>query len=129
MRHLLAMPVLCAALIACTAPAAPHPGGTFTLERGQRLALAQGVSLSFDTVEDSRCPPGVRCAWAGKLSYRFSIRRGDAADTFTLSPDAASAAPQTLDGRRIELDTSNIPAPPAPGTTITYRATLTITPP
>ena len=129
MRHLLALPVVCATLVACAAPAAPRPGGTFTLERGQAVEVAPGVSLHFEAVEDSRCPPGVRCVWAGKLSYRFSIRRGgDAPEMVTLSPEQPGALPAALPGHRIVLDERAIPAPPAPGTSITYRATISVAP-
>ena len=126
MRHLL-LPVACIALAACATPAAPRPAGPFTLERGASIDLAPGVTLTFDGVDDSRCPPGVQCVWAGRLGYRFSIRRGgDAPESFTLSPAQPQAAPGVLAGGRILLDTATIPAPPAPGAAIVYRATLTL---
>jgi hypothetical protein len=129
MRHLLLLPAACIALAACAAPAAPRPAGTFTLERGASTDVAPGVTLTFESVDDSRCPPGVQCVWAGRLSYRFSIRRGgDAPETFTLSPAQPEAAPGALGGGRILLDTATIPAPPAPGAAITYRATITLVP-
>jgi hypothetical protein len=129
MRHLLLLPVACIALAACAAPAAPRPAGSFTLERGASAELAPGVTLTFDAVDDSRCPPGVQCVWAGRLNYRFSIRRGgDAPESFTLSPAQPEAAPGALAGRRILLDTATIPAPPAPGTVIAWRATITLVP-
>jgi hypothetical protein len=130
MRHLLFLPVFCATLAACAAPAAPRPAGTFTLERGASAEVAPGIVVTFDSVDDSRCPPGVRCVRAGKLSYRFSIRRGgDAPDTFSLSPGQPGAAPAVLGGRRIVLDDSAIPPAPAQGASIDYRATFTIIPP
>jgi len=133
MRHLLLVPAACIALAACAAPAAPRPAGTFmlelTLERGASAELAPGVTLTFESVDDSRCPPGVQCVWAGRLGYRFSIRRGgDAPESFTLSPAQPEAAPGALAGARILLDTATIPAPPAPGAAIVYRATLTLVP-
>ena len=129
MRHLLLPPVACIALAACAAPSAPRPAGTFTLERGASFDLAPGVTLTFESVDDSRCPPGVQCVWAGKLSYRFSIRRGsDAPESFTLSPAQPEAAPGALAGSRILLDTATIPAPPASGAAIMYRATITLVP-
>lgn len=129
MRHLSALSVLCATLAACAAPAAPRPAGSFTLERGQSAEVAPGVTLTFEAVDDSRCPPGVRCVWAGKLSYRFSIRRGsDAPETFVLSPGQPGAAPAVLAGRRIVLDEGAIPPAPAQGAAITYRLTFTIVP-
>ena len=128
MRHLL-LPAACIALAACATPAAPKPAGPFTLERGASAELAPGVTLTFESVDDSRCPPGVQCVWAGRLSYRFSIRRGgDAPESFILSPAQPEAAPGTLAGARLQLDTATIPAPPAQGAAIVYRATLTIIP-
>jgi len=130
MGHRLLPHLLCLTLAACAAPATPQAAGPFTLERGQGVELAPGLSLRFDAVDDSRCPGGVQCIWAGKLDYRFSIRRAGAAlDSFTLSPGQPSATPAALDGRRIVLDQSSIPAPAAPGVALAYRATLTILPP
>jgi hypothetical protein len=129
MRHLLLLPAACIALAACAAPAAPRPAGTFTLERGASAELAPGVTLAFERVDDSRCPPGVQCVRAGRLSYRFSIRRGsDAPESFTLSPAQPEAAPGALSGGRLRLDTATIPAPAAPGAAIMYRATITMLP-
>lgn len=128
MRHLFALAILCAMLFGCATPAPPVLG-TFTLEPGQDLAVGPDTRLHFDTVDDSRCPPNVHCIWAGKLSYRFSVRRGGAApDTFELSPAQPDAAPAALGGRRILLDPAAIPAPPAPGMPASYRATITIVP-
>ena len=130
MRHLLALPVACIALAACAAPGAPRPAGPITLAPGQSAEVAPGVTVTFESFEDSRCPPGVHCVWAGKLSYRFSIRRGsDAPESFTLAPGQPDAAPAALAGRRIALDEDALPAPPAPDTAITYRATLRLSPP
>lgn len=126
MRHLLLLPAACIALAAC---ATPRPAGPFTLERGARFDLAPGVVITFESVDDSRCPPGVQCIWAGRLSYRFSIRRGgEAPESFTLSPAQPEAAPGALAGARLRLDTATIPAPPAQGAAILYRATLTLVP-
>jgi hypothetical protein len=130
MRHLLLAPVLCATLAACAAPAAPRPAGRFTLERGQSVEVAPSVTVRFIAADDSRCPPGVRCVWAGKLDYRFSIQHGsDTPETFALSPAQPSAAPAALGGRRIVLDEGAIPPAPAPGASIEYRATFTLVPP
>ena len=129
MRHLLLLPPACIALAACAAPAAPRPGGAVTLARGASAELAPGIILTFDAVDDSRCPPGVQCVWAGRLMYRFSIRRaGEPAESITLSPAEPEAAPVALGGRRIRLDTAAIPAAAAPGAAIDWRATLTLVP-
>lgn len=130
MRHLLFLAILCTTLAAC-ATRAPLPAvGSFALEPGQRLDLAPDLTLRFDAVEDSRCPPGVLCVWAGRLGYRFSLhaRRG-APESFELSPTHPTAAPALLGGRRILLDENTIPPPPVPGATAHYRAGITIAPP
>jgi hypothetical protein len=129
MRHLLAMPLACAVIVACATPAAPQPAGPFTLARGVSVLVAPGLTVSFDEVEDSRCPPGVQCVWAGRLSYRFSIRRGGGApDTFALSPAQPEAAPAALGGHRIVLDADTIPPAPPQGTSIDYRAVFSVVP-
>jgi hypothetical protein len=129
MRHLLALPVLCTMLSACASAAAPQ-ATRFTLEGGQSALIAPGVMLRLESVEDSRCPPGVRCVWAGRLACHFAIRRdGDEPETFTLSPVAPSAAPRILDGRSIVLDESSLPAPAPPGVTPRHRITFTVLPP
>jgi hypothetical protein len=131
MRHLLALPVLCCALAACTATAAsPQAAARFTLESGQSVLVAPGVMLRLESVEDSRCPPGVRCVWAGRLACHFAVRRdGDPPDTFTLSPAAPAAEPALLGGRSIVLDESSLPAPAPTGVTPRHRITFTVLPP
>jgi len=131
MRHLLALPVLCTALAACATPAAsPQAAARFSLESGQEVLVAPGVMLRLESVEDSRCPPGVRCVWAGRLACHFAIRRdGDRPETFTLSPVAPAAAPDILGGRSIVLDESSLPPPAPPGVTPRHRITLTVLPP
>ena len=132
MRHLLLPIGLCTMLAACatTPPPPPPPAvGTFTLASGQSLALAPDLVVQLDSVEDSRCPPGVQCIWAGKLGYRFSLRQAQGAlDNFELTPAEPAAAPALLGGRRIVLDTAALPAPPLPGMSPDGRATFTIVP-
>lgn len=129
MRHLLVLPVLCTALAACATPGAPPGPQAFTLEPGQRVEAAPGVTLAFDSVDDSRCPPGVRCVWAGRLIYRFSIgRAGGSLETFSLSPGEPGATPAALAGRRVVLDESSVPAPAAQGAVAHHRIRLTLLP-
>ncbi|HBZ07059.1 MAG TPA: hypothetical protein DEP03_12005, partial [Massilia sp.] len=78
MRHLLALPFACIMLAACAAPPGPQVP-SFALEPGTSVEAAPGVLLRFEEVEDSRCPPGVHCVWAGRLSCRFSLTRANAA--------------------------------------------------
>jgi hypothetical protein len=103
------------ALSAC----ASNGGGTssngpFRLMPHDSATLAPGVTLTYDSVSDSRCPPGVKCIWAGRLDYRFTLKSGNTVETFSLAPDKASHTSGLLPGARIELDTSAVPAAAQP---------------
>jgi hypothetical protein len=99
------------ALSACASNgggAAPSDG-PLRLMPHDSATLAPGVTLTYDSVSDSRCPPGVKCIWAGRLDYRFTLKSGNTVETFALAPDKASHASPLLPGTRIELDTSAVP--------------------
>lgn len=95
----------------------PEPGtGPIRLVPHQTATLAPGVTLTYDSVSDSRCPPGVKCIWAGRLDYHLTLRSGEAVENFALAPDKTAHASPLLPGARIELDISSVPAaklPPA----------------
>lgn len=63
-------------------PAVLAPGGAVELAPGGRIAVAQtDTVLRFvRVVEDSRCPTGVDCVWAGRAVVELGVRRGDAAE-------------------------------------------------
>jgi len=104
----LAVLSLSAALAAC----APTPirSATYVLRPEQTVELAHGVSLTYDSFSDSRCPPNARCVWAGRLMFRFVLHGPDGAEEFTLGPDQPQTAPPALKGARIVLDPGAIPA-------------------
>lgn len=132
MRHLLALPFVCIALVACATPAPQAPSAplALTLAPGASAAVVGGVTLRLDEVEDSRCPSGVQCIWAGELRARFSLlRKGAVLDTFTLMPGDAGHTAASLAGARLRLDAATLPAPAAPGATPDHRLTVTILPP
>lgn len=114
MRHLL-RPLLvisaCAALYACASQGGMPPATRYTLAEGQGVELAPRVRLTYDSVEDSRCPPDVPCVWAGQLVYKFTLYSGEASERFTLTRGQPGVAPAALGGARIELDES-VEAPP-----------------
>ena len=51
------------------------PGETFTLGVGQSAQIAaEGMTVEFnEVIDDSRCPQGVTCIWAGQASSRVTI--------------------------------------------------------
>ena len=77
------------AVLAIASPhtAAPEPefGRPFDIKAAELVAI-QGLRITFEGVsEDSRCPTGVQCFWAG-----------DAAASFTLEKPPAAAQQRTL---------------------------------
>ena len=80
------------------AGAAPELGQPFDLKPAE-VASIEGLEITFEGVsEDSRCPRGTQCAWAG-----------DAAASFTLQKPPAAMLQRTLHTngrfeRQIEID-------------------------
>ena len=80
------------------AGAAPELGQPFDLKPAE-VASIEGLEITFEGVsEDSRCPRGTQCAWAG-----------DAAASFTLQKSPAPMLQRTLHTngrfeRQIEID-------------------------
>ncbi|WP_075794718.1 hypothetical protein [Massilia putida] len=89
--------------------AAPLQDAVYPLRPEQSVALARGLVLTYDSFSDSRCPANTRCVWAGRLIFRFLIDGPDGVEEFTLGPDQPTAAPASLHGARVVLDTSAIP--------------------
>jgi hypothetical protein len=118
-------------LLAAVNAVAPEPGlgRPFDLKPSE-AAKIEGLQITFDGVsEDSRCPTGVQCMWAG-----------DAAATFTLQKPPAAAVHRTLHTNgRFERQTEwegfvvrleEVKPYPKQGLTIgadDYRATLVVT--
>jgi hypothetical protein len=106
-----------------------EPGKTFEVKAAEVVTI-DGLRITFEGVsEDSRCPTGVQCVWAG-----------DAAATFTLEKPPAAAEPRTLHTNgRYERQTNydnftvrleDLKPYPKEGGSIApgdYRATLIIT--
>jgi hypothetical protein len=54
--------------------AEPQLGQPFELKPAQAVKI-EGLQVTFDGVtEDSRCPTGVQCAWAGDASASFTLQ-------------------------------------------------------
>lgn len=115
--------------------AAPIRDATYVLQPRQSVDLARGLTLSYDSFSDSRCPANVRCIWAGRLAFRFILQDGSGSEEFTLGPDQPAAAPAALHGGRIALDPGSVPparvAPARPSDLlpVTLRVTAPLTTP
>jgi hypothetical protein len=119
-----------ALVVAVLASAAePELGHPFEMKPDEVVTI-QGLRITFEGVtDDSRCPTGVQCVWAG-----------DAAAAFTLEKPPAAAEHRTLHTngrfeRQVTIDTfvvrfDDLKPYPKRGATIAptdYRATLVVT--
>ena len=109
------------------------PGEEFVLGVGQTAALGggSGVRLTFEAVrEDSRCPIGVSCIWAGDAVVAITVDdAGGNTKTIELHTNARFDVEAAIDGHAVRLlELSPIPRR---GSTIPvdrYEATLVVTP-
>lgn len=69
--------------------------GTFEIQEGTSVRLGRGGPLlSFEEVsEDSRCPSGVLCIWAGVANTVFHIAGGDGETRFVLTIPGLTSTP------------------------------------
>jgi hypothetical protein len=85
-RIILILLALAALLGSC---AHVKPGGseqTFSLDEGQSAALSNGGRITFtNVINESRCPKGVQCIWAGTATARFRlVPHADRRDTVSV---------------------------------------------
>lgn len=66
------------------------------INRQKTLAKSKLTIKFVSLVEDSRCPTGVNCVWAGNAKIRIKVSKGKESKTFelntTLDPKAATFA-------------------------------------
>lgn len=111
MRQLIAISAFAIALAACTTTGAePASMDTTTVADGASIQLAPGQSANLadhsridylKLVDDSRCPPGVQCVWAGDatIAMRWTPASGAAQDFelhTTLDPKSFDAGNRTV---------------------------------
>lgn len=75
-----------------------------TVKIGETSDLAGGkTSVRFvEVVEDSRCPEGVECFWAGNAKIRVEIsNEGEGAETLELNTNMGE--PAKFNGREVKL--------------------------
>ena len=76
-------------------PPAPMPGNV-VLGFGDEVAVASATQLRFvRVVNDSRCPKGVQCVWAGEVKIEFELNSPSGKTRFEL---ASSRSPGTAVG-------------------------------
>ena len=79
-------------------------GQTFTTHAGERVTLADSSTLRYVHLSnDSRCPPGVQCIWAGDAEVAFEWTSGSGAVTAFSLHTGKEPKQEVLGERRLTL--------------------------
>jgi len=81
-------------------------GEVFEIKSGEDACNAQyGLSLRIEKVNDSRCPIGVACLWAGNASVQFhlSTKKGEYSFTLDTYQSAAFKSDTIIEGMKYRL--------------------------
>ena len=95
----------------------------------EKTAPCTGIKIKFvSVVEDSRCPQGVNCIWAGVAKIKIQLRKaGKSAQEFELNTNQMDKS-ITFEGHEMKL--ASLTPYPKSGSAIkasAYSATITIT--
>lgn len=90
---------LAAALSGCVTLPPNAPNGPVEVSLGQRAELGGYAVTPLRVLEDSRCPTGVQCVWAGRVRLEVRIE-GDRART---TGELATDKPLALEGGEVSL--------------------------
>ncbi|MEO7673611.1 MAG: hypothetical protein ABIU09_05985 [Pyrinomonadaceae bacterium] len=111
-----------------TIAAAQKPGKLILRVAQEKTAPGTAIKIKFLNVpEDSRCPTGVNCIWAGVAKIKLQLRKNGKRAEFELNTNQLDKS-ITFEGNEINL-TALTPYPKS-GTAIkpaAYTATLSIT--
>ena len=119
-----------ALVVAAHAGAAePELGHPFDMKPDEVVTI-QGLRITFEGVtNDSRCPTGVQCMWAGDAAAAFTLEKPPAAaQQRTLHTNGRFEREITVDAFVVRLD--DVKPYPKEGATIApadYRSTLVVT--
>jgi hypothetical protein len=84
MKHFVLIPFAALSLSGCMSLPG-HSNGTASARFGQ-TANVDGLRVTpLRLLEDSRCPRGVQCVWAGQVRISVSVRDGSGVDTRELT--------------------------------------------
>jgi len=118
-----------AILVVAAQAGGPPIGRPFELAPGETVTI-EALRIGFDGVgEDSRCPAGTQCAWAGDAAAAFTLERAPAAAEHpTLHTNGRFARQTEYETFVVRLE--DLKPYPKDGVTIApgdYRATLVVT--
>ncbi len=112
---------------------APAPTETASRKRSVDLRLDQatdvdGLSLTWISIADSRCPEGVMCVWAGEVTVTLAVREGG--DTREIALTLRPLEGGSVKTAHHELRLDDVSPYPGQGTHVNrpaYRATVIVT--
>ena len=106
-----ALSALCLlALAACGALPATLPtrtadfGNPETFAVGETRTYDDGLAVTLDRIDDSRCKPNVQCVWAGELAPVLTLRGPGLSGTRTVSLGTSRTPGAQVDGYALRLD-------------------------
>lgn len=83
----------------CEFAACPSNPITLTAKLNQSITWSGVTGKITEVVEDSRCPAGAQCVWAGTVKVKASFKYGASSQTTTLTLNE----PYTFSGRTVTL--------------------------
>jgi hypothetical protein len=84
MKHLALIPLAALSLSGCMS-LPDHSNGTASARFGQTVNVDGLRVTPLRLLEDSRCPRGVQCVWAGQVRISVAVRGGSSVDTRELT--------------------------------------------
>lgn len=109
--------------------AQPEIGGPFDMKPDETVRL-EGLTITFEGVgDDSRCPTGETCVWAGDAAAAFTFEKANAA-TVQSTLHTNGRFERQIDYDRFVIRLDDVRPYPKTGASIArsdYRATLVVT--
>jgi uncharacterized Zn finger protein len=104
----------------------------FKVKPGQQVTVkGTKLRIKFVAVEnDSRCPQGVTCVWAGNAAVKFQVSYGKDSKTVTLNSSSVSSFPGEVEYRGYKIRLINLSPYPQNNRTVPpggHTATLLVT--
>lgn len=81
----------------------PVPITSVALGIRQSARLSSGVAVRVDSIQDSRCPTGATCIWAGQARVKLLLSKDSDSTSIGLALGAAPGA-----GNNNRLDSTNV---------------------
>ena len=93
-KHLLVILAIAIMITGCTqkGDVVTNLGDNFTLSPGHAASIpSEGLTFKFiSVVEDSRCPQGVQCFWAGQTTIAAEAEKGNIKSSFNITKKAGA---------------------------------------